>query len=77
MDWKLAKELGMGLLFVLTGIFIFPVLCLLDWGWNRWADLWGRSTAASALFLLFAPVMLFCFVIAYLFAVRWQTMLSG
>jgi hypothetical protein len=77
MDWSLLKEMGKGLLFVLTGIFMVPILFLIDWGWERWSKLWGRSRASNGLFILFAPVMLFCFAIAWLFAVRWQSMLTG
>ena len=77
MDWDFLIELGKGILWVLIGIFMFPMLCFLDWGWDRWAKLWGSSKAGSMLFLLCAPVMLFCFAIGFLFADKWQKMLAG
>ena len=76
MNWDLAKELGKAILWVIIGIIMYPMLGFLDWGWDKWARLWGKSRAANGLFVLYAPVMLFCFAICWMFADRWQKLIG-
>ncbi len=71
------KELGKGVIFVLAGLIMYPLLVFLDWGWPKWWALWGRSKMDSVLFVIFAPLMLICAGIAWVVGEPWSTMMTG
>lgn len=77
MDTKDLKEIGKALLYVITGVFMVPILIFLEWAWPRWTALWGRSKKDSALFVLYAPFVLFFHAIAWVAANPWENMIKS